>query len=151
MESILIIEDIDGIVIKNPDAINMDRLREIIFNTSDSSWSQSNGGIVITHYYSSCKYYTLMIFSNNDYGIYLRYNRYDRENEELGIEYLSLGDVSNLGEEVTEYSFELYASIGFFISSDSAWKAINHFCLTGDKTKEIEWINCDEVPDACNY
>jgi hypothetical protein len=148
MENILIIEDIDAVQLINPDTSQMDRLREIILDPSDLSWNQSNGGIVITYYYNQKKYYTLMIFSNDDYGIYLRYSR---GNEEIGIEYLSLGDISKLGEEVTEYSFELYASTGFFISPDNAWEAINHFCLTGDKTTKIEWISCDKVPEACNY
>lgn len=147
MESILIIEDIDGVKIKNPDASKINRLREIILDPSDFSWNQSNGGIVITHYFNQSKYYTLMAFSNDDYGIFLRYSR---GNEEVGIEYLSLNDISKLGEEVTEYCFELYASIGFFISPDRAWKAVNHFCLTGNKTSEIQWISCEEVPETCN-
>ncbi len=147
-KSILIIENPDGTVIENPDDIQMNILKEKICNTSDTFWSQGNGDMVITHYYSAKRYYTLMVFPNDEYGIYLKY---DRGNEEVGIEWLSLGNKEKLGEEVAEYSFEMYASIGFFIDAENAWKAVKHFCLTAEKTSEIEWISCRDVPKQCNY
>ena len=148
MNSKLIIEIPDGTVVENPDYTQMEMLRDKICDISDVFWNQGNGDMVMTHYYSPKKYYTLMIFPNNEHGIYLRY---DRGNEEVGIEYLSLGDINKLGKEVAEYSFEMYASVGFFIEPKNAWKAVNHFCLTADKTTEIDWISCQEVPEECNY
>jgi hypothetical protein len=58
---------------------------------------------------------------------------------------------TKLGEEIAEYSFEMYASIGFFIPTENAWKAVKHFCLTAEKTTEIEWISCENVPEECKY
>ena len=148
MESTLIIENPDGTVIENPDNTALDLLYGRICDLRDIFWNQGNGDMVVTHYYSPKKYYTLMIFPNNEYGIYLRYNR---GNEELGIEWLSLGDRYKLGEEVAEYSFEMYASTGFFISPDNACKAVKYFCDTNDRTPDIKWISCEEVPEECNY
>jgi hypothetical protein len=64
---------------------------------------------------------------------------------------LSLDDKEKLGKEVAEYSFEMYASKGFFITPENAWKAVKHFCLTAEKTAKIEWISCKDVPEQCNY
>jgi hypothetical protein len=150
-QSNLIIENPDGTIIKNSGATEIDALREKIYDISSPFWSQGNGDMVITHYYDSKKYYTLMVFPNNECGIYLRYSRYDKDNEELGVEWLSLEDKNKLGEEVAEYSFEMYASIGFFITPENAWKAIKHFCLTDKRTTEIEWICLDDVPEGCNF
>ena len=147
-KSRLIIENPDGTVIENPDDTQINILRDKICDISDPFWHQGNGDMVITHYYSSKKYYTLMIFPNDEHGIYLKY---DRGNEEIGIDWLSMADREKLGEEMAEYSFEMYASIGFFITPENAWKAVNHFCLTAEKTTEIEWISCEEVPEECNY
>jgi hypothetical protein len=147
----LIIENPDGTIIKNSGTTEIDALRDNFFDVSSAFWEQGNGDMVITQHCSSIKYFTLMIFPNNDCGIYLRYSRYDRANKELGVEWLSLGDKNKLGEEVAEYSFEMYASIGLFINPGNAWKAVKHFCLTAERTTEIEWICLDEVPEECNF
>jgi hypothetical protein len=144
----LIIENPDGTVVENPDTAQIEYLKGKTMNLLDTFWSQGNGEMIITEYYNPKEYSTLMIFPNPEYGIYLRY---EGRNEDAGTEWLSLEDISKLGEEVAEYSFEMYASIGLFVTTNDAWEAIEYFCLTGERTSAIEWISCENVPEQCNY
>ncbi|MBW4618145.1 MAG: hypothetical protein KME17_02010 [Cyanosarcina radialis HA8281-LM2] len=138
----------DGEVIHNPSSVDFEELKDKIFNLYDDYWNLGNGEVILTYSFSPKISVELMVAPNPEYGVHLRYCRIS---ESTSIEWISLKSMSSLGEEVAEFSYELYASTGLFIASEKAWLAINYFCNTGERTTEIEWISSNEIPEGIQY
>lgn len=86
---------------------------------------------------------SLFINVHLDYGIYLNYSS-------RGEEKSSVFDKSKLNEIVWTKDVCDF-SMGLFLPPELAWKGIKEFLETGTASKEIEWINPDDLPEGGNY
>lgn len=112
-------------------------------------WQKGNGEGILEWYNDEKLIYSLLIFPNDNYGIYLFY--IDNINFKEQQIWLSLEDDRKLGDLKAEYSYECYASIGLFLPIDKAWIAIEEFCKTGLRAKNINWIKEEEMPEDSHY
>lgn len=124
-------------------AITFERLK-IMLTTEQAETFMYSGDVMLCFKTESCTSYMDIVYGES-LGYYLHYI-----NKKENCERLSLGDYQKL-TEVIEYDEDCYASVGLFITVDSALKEIEIFCRTGNITNSIDWITPNEVPESGNW
>ncbi|MDE7292869.1 MAG: hypothetical protein K2N72_00440 [Oscillospiraceae bacterium] len=93
-------------------------------------------------------------------GLYLTYGEY--YDKEVGTvtgkkticrmsdDWLAVYDETKL-DRVVDIYFELYVSEGLLLPQELAWKGIEEFIKTGEKSAELKWITPDELPEEGNW
>lgn len=125
--------------------IKIEEMKKLIIDDFETFWEKGCGDGSIDFYLDEKKQSTLMIEPNVNYGIYLNYTDYRTQEE-----WLSLNDMNNL-EEVAETANEIYASIGLFLPKETAWIVVKEFLQTGERSRDIEWVTPDVIPEDGNY
>jgi hypothetical protein len=120
----------------NPD---MDWLHDVILNPCRPG--QEFGEATLT-YRDAERVAEMVLIADRELGYYLKY-------ELVGDSWLSLGDPGRLAEVVCPDDWE--ASAGLFVSPERAWVAIHDFCLSGVRSKTVEWVRPTEIPEAGNW
>lgn len=105
-------------------------------------WNQGNGGAILKFYKDDKLFSTLLICPDidNEYGFCLKYS-----DNITNVEWVSLND-RKLLHEVTESADDWFTSVGFFLTVEKTWIAVEEFGLTGLMTGEIEWIRDIDAP-----
>lgn len=141
----IVFESPDGATVENP---NIDELRLSMIDSFPDYWHQGNGTAIIEYFDDEKGQRSLMIFPNDEHGIYLKY--LVMENRRVRAEWISLENELTLNQFV-ESSDEWYASIGLFMPVEKAWTAISEFLISGEKTDLINWINSEDMPEDSNW
>ncbi|MDD7184334.1 MAG: hypothetical protein SPE43_08200 [Ruminococcus sp.] len=131
----------DGKIIINiaPDIVYND-----IIKNFKNYWSSVGTACIEIQYFEDDELVaSLFINVHLDYGIYLNYSS-------RGEEKSSVFDKSKLNEIVWTKDVCDF-SMGLFLPPELAWKGIKEFLETGTASKEIEWINPDDLPEGGNY
>ncbi|MDE7136847.1 MAG: hypothetical protein K2O29_00085 [Ruminococcus sp.] len=131
----------DGKIIIN---INPDIVYNDIVKNFTNYWSSVSTACIEVHYYENDELIAaLFINVHLDYGIYLNYSS-------RGEEKLSVFDKNKLNEIIWTKNVCDF-SMGLFLPPELAWKGIKEFLETGTASKEIEWMNPDDLPEDGNY
>ncbi|MNC12611.1 hypothetical protein D3C75_603350 [compost metagenome] len=141
----IVFESPTGAIIENP---NVDEIRQSMIDSFPDYWHQGNGTGSIDYFDDEKGHRSLLIFPNDEHGIYLKY--LVMENRRVRAEWLSLENELRLNQFV-ESSDEWYASIGLFMPVEKAWIAISEFLISGEKTDLINWINSEDMPEDGNW
>lgn len=141
----IVFESPTGTISENP---NIDNLRQSMIYSFPDYWHQGNGTATIDYFDDEKGQRSLLIFPNDEHGIYLKY--LVMENRRVKEEWLSLENPLTLNEFV-ESSEEWFSSIGLFMSLEKAWIAISEFLVSGERTEMINWINSEDMPEDSNW
>lgn len=125
---------------------DLETLGRLILTPDGPGWEFSEAGI--DYYLDDARHHHLIVLGHPELGYYLQF---------LGPKgcfgpddiWLSLGNRKRLGEVVCPDDWE--ASAGLFVPRSLAWVAIRHFCTTGERSEEIEWISPRDMPDTGNW
>ncbi|MDD6346199.1 MAG: hypothetical protein PUA51_08300 [Oscillospiraceae bacterium] len=127
-----------GKIIKN---IDIQTMYKYTVEGFEKYWSDGQGAEI--HYFEDNFSATLTIGVNLNYGFYFNYS--DRKIEEI-----SLFDINKI-EDITETTDELEVSVGLFIPPILAWEVIKTFIEEGKASKQIQWINPDNLPEDSRF
>ena len=93
-------------------------------------------------------------------GLYLNYEemydaivgnvRGEKKQVRLSRSQLVVYDDTKLHETV-DIDCEVYVSKGLFMPPETAWKGIEHFIRTGEKSPELRWETPDIIPEGGNW
>jgi hypothetical protein len=125
---------------KNPAAKD---LQQIFLSPPPHYWSTGNGGILLD-YEDGARDIGMVVLQNDTYGFYVKYI------DEGGQPWLSVHDATKLGQ-ITIGGDSWRASIGLFLPAKEAWKAVECFLATGQRSDQIAWIRPSELPSTGNW
>lgn len=141
----IVFESPNGTIVENP---NVEDLWHNMIDSFPDYWQQGSGTVTIDYFEENMGHRSLLIFPNDEHGIYLKYLVI--ENRRVKEEWLSLENPLTLNAFV-ETSDEWYASIGLFMPLDKAWTAISKFLVSGGRTELMNWINSKDMPEDSNW
>ncbi len=128
---------------------DLDVLKTIIIDRFSEFWDYKNGSSdgYFDYYVNEIHTRTLWISSDPKYGLCMfttGNHKVLRENE-----YYTLGDPSKL-YEMTRSENDYYCPAGLFLPPEEAWKGIEYFIRTGERSPELTWVTYDDLPDEVN-
>ncbi|MEO3945147.1 hypothetical protein [Gorillibacterium sp. CAU 1737] len=134
-----------GEVIDNP---SEDLLRQQLIEALPALCQQGTRTAVLDYEDEEKGARSLLLFLNQEHGIYLKYLLLT--NHRVTEEWLSLSNRSAL-EEWVDLSDEWYASVGLFLPVEAAWEAICEFRKSGERSIQVEWVHAEDMPEDSNW
>lgn len=139
---------------------NIPQLFGVLIEEFPDYWENGNCSCDFSIYKNDVLIKRLSVGFHEKLGLYLTYEEfYDaivrtvKKNEKkvrLSEEYLALHKKSQLKKVVEIYN-ELYVSKGLLMPPELAWKGIESFIKSGERSTELKWITPDEIPKGGNW
>ena len=122
-------------------------VRRIFDESRKDYWRRGNGGGLFE--FSGGVRHALLVFPATDYGVYLKWHELDVSGKHLET-WLSAGNLEDLAT-VVDCADEWWCSRGLFVPREKAWMAVEAFIGSGERSKVIQWLKPEEIPEGGNW
>lgn len=141
-------------------AENIPEIYEKLIKGFPDYWKQGNSGCLFSLYEDEVIMKRLGVGFYDELGLCLTYEEfYDKEVGtvtgkkticRMSDPLLAVYDETKL-DRVVDIDCELYVSEGLLLPPGLAWKGIEEFIKTGEKSSGLKWIDPDELPEEGNW
>lgn len=124
--------------------LNAESFRKHFLVYDPNEWAEEGGGS-IQYFGDDGRVFSLVVLHNNQYGIMLSYDCYDKAKKHTSQDCYSVGNPEKL-DLIKDVGDEEYFPIGSFLKLDQAWLAVEDFFKDPTQPSErILWIASDQI------